>query len=315
MHTVSQKSERLVNLTIALLATKRYLTKSEIFRTVAGYDGDQVARDRMFERDKDDLRTLGIDIEVGSFDPIFEDEPGYRIKRDKYELQLKNLTPLKLLLLSQASQVWQEAALRDSAQLALRKLKSIGIDSDSESLSLASPALTRPPEQISEIISALNNLQRISFTYLSSDLSEKVRTVAPYRLSRSNGYWYLIAHEDDRNELRTFRVDRISSSISLSGSSDAFVIDDAALKRYANDSLRVEIAEVAILDGSSANIRSRGKFLRAEGEWQVWQLSYFDEEDLIHDVLWNGESARLLSPESAVSSLIAKLSQLVARHG
>jgi proteasome accessory factor B len=63
---VSRKSERLVNLTIALLATKRWLTKAEIFANVAGYSGDSEAKDRMFERDKDDLRSLGINIELGS---------------------------------------------------------------------------------------------------------------------------------------------------------------------------------------------------------------------------------------------------------
>ena len=80
VHTVSRKIERLINLTIALLATKRYLTKSEIFRTVEGYEGSAETKERMFERDKDDLRTLGIVIEVGSFDPLFGDEAGIQIE-------------------------------------------------------------------------------------------------------------------------------------------------------------------------------------------------------------------------------------------
>ena len=67
------KTERLINLTLALLATKRYLKKSEIFRTVQGYDGTADSMDRMFERDKDDLRALGIEIQVGDLDPFFED--------------------------------------------------------------------------------------------------------------------------------------------------------------------------------------------------------------------------------------------------
>jgi proteasome accessory factor B len=57
---VSRKIERLINLTIALLATKRYLTKSEIFNSVEGYEGSPETKERMFERDKDDLRSLGI---------------------------------------------------------------------------------------------------------------------------------------------------------------------------------------------------------------------------------------------------------------
>ena len=110
MLTVSRKTERLINLTIALLATKRYLTKSEIFRTVEGYEGSAETKERMFERDKDDLRTLGIVIEVGSFDPLFGDEAGYRIKSESYQLDLGEITPTEISLLSLAADAWQGAA-------------------------------------------------------------------------------------------------------------------------------------------------------------------------------------------------------------
>jgi len=63
------KTERLVNLTMALLGSKRFMSKTEIFRRVAGYSGNQETKERMFERDKDDLRSLGIEIEVASHDP------------------------------------------------------------------------------------------------------------------------------------------------------------------------------------------------------------------------------------------------------
>ena len=119
---MSRKSERLVNLTIALLATKRYLTKSEIFNNVAGYSGDSEAKDRMFERDKDDLRSLGINIELGTFDPLFEDEAGYRIKPETYALQLSDINSSQIALLSKAAQMWREAALSAPAQSGLRKL-------------------------------------------------------------------------------------------------------------------------------------------------------------------------------------------------
>ena len=88
---MSRKNERLVNLTIALLATKRYLTKNEIFRNIEGYEGSAEAKERMFERDKDDLRKLGIQIEVGGLDPLFDDEAGYRIRPESYALSLREL--------------------------------------------------------------------------------------------------------------------------------------------------------------------------------------------------------------------------------
>ena len=82
----AQKTERLINLTLALLATKRYLTKSEIFRAVAGYSGSPETMERMFERDKDELRGLGIEIEVKGIDPLFEDEQGYLIRSETFQL-------------------------------------------------------------------------------------------------------------------------------------------------------------------------------------------------------------------------------------
>ncbi|MEY3856475.1 MAG: hypothetical protein RLZZ193_124 [Actinomycetota bacterium] len=127
---MSRKIERLINLTIALLATKRYLTKSEIFNTVEGYEGSAETKERMFERDKDDLRSLGIEIEVGSFDPLFNDEPGYRIKQEKYQFDLGEITPIEVSLLSLAAQAWQEASFGEVAQSALLKLKSMGIPGD-----------------------------------------------------------------------------------------------------------------------------------------------------------------------------------------
>src|SRR3954464_9776255 len=75
-----RKTERIVNLTIALLVAGRYLPKSRIRELVEGYHGlSDAAFERTFERDKDELRALGVPIEVGGCDPLFEDEAGYRI--------------------------------------------------------------------------------------------------------------------------------------------------------------------------------------------------------------------------------------------
>ncbi len=114
---MSRKSERLVNLTIALLATSRWLTKSEIYRTIDGYSGDLEAKERMFERDKEELRNLGIEIEVGSFDPLFEDEVGYRIRPEKYKIQISNLTEIQFSLISLATQLWKGGCSWISSQL------------------------------------------------------------------------------------------------------------------------------------------------------------------------------------------------------
>ncbi len=73
----TRKTERILNLTICLLVSGRYLPKSRIREAVEGYhDLSDAAFERTFERDKDELRSLGVPIEVGSFDPFFDDEAG-----------------------------------------------------------------------------------------------------------------------------------------------------------------------------------------------------------------------------------------------
>jgi hypothetical protein len=84
----ARRTERLLNLVIALLATRRWLTKEQIRAAVPQYaDGESAeAFDRMFERDKEDLRELGVPIVTGTDSAWFDDEIGYRIDRDAYAL-------------------------------------------------------------------------------------------------------------------------------------------------------------------------------------------------------------------------------------
>lgn len=83
----NSKVERLVNLVICLLSTRQFLTAEKIRASVAGYDdsGSDEAFSRMFERDKNELRDLGIPLETG-MPSRFSTVEGYRINRDAYEL-------------------------------------------------------------------------------------------------------------------------------------------------------------------------------------------------------------------------------------
>ena len=85
---VRPTTERLLNLVICLLATRRWLTKEQIRPAVPQYAdcGSAEAFDRMFERDKEDLRELGIPLVTGTDSAWFDDELGYRIDRDAYAL-------------------------------------------------------------------------------------------------------------------------------------------------------------------------------------------------------------------------------------
>ena len=121
-----RKTERLLNLVICLLATRRPLTAEQIRQAVPGYDRDSdEAFQRMFERDKNELRELGIPIRV---ERDWEGELGYRIERQAYELPEIKLEPDEAAVLGLAAQVWQRAALAGAASGALLKLRAAGIE-------------------------------------------------------------------------------------------------------------------------------------------------------------------------------------------
>ena len=85
------RTERLVNLVICLLSTRRFLTAAQIAATVPGYEHDpddakdHEAFQRKFERDKAELRELGVPLETGTAS-VFDTEPGYRIAPREYAL-------------------------------------------------------------------------------------------------------------------------------------------------------------------------------------------------------------------------------------
>ena len=68
----------------------------------------------MFERDKEELRSLGVPIEVGSMDAYFDDEPGYRIRADQFALPDIALSADEAAVVGLATRVWQHARLADA---------------------------------------------------------------------------------------------------------------------------------------------------------------------------------------------------------
>lgn len=316
VHTVSRKSERLVNLTIALLSTKRYLTKSEIFSKVAGYSGDAESKDRMFERDKDDLRSLGITIELGTFDPLFEDEAGYRIKPESYALQLRDLDATSVTLLSQAAKLWREAALGDSAQSGLQKLKGLGIESDVDVLLDLSSSVQGTPEQLPDLIEAITDRRKVAFEYVASDLSKQLRTIEPYRLSNSRGHWYLIGHDVDRKAMRTFRVDRFASAVTTKGAASSFEVDIEALDaEELSFDQQLHTAVIALRKGKAPQLRAGAHVTEIDSDWDRIEITFKSSENLIQRILWYGTDIQLLEPLELRNDLIARLEKVIALHG
>ena len=312
---MSRKIERLINLTIALLATKRYLTKGEIFRSVDGYDGSAETMERMFERDKDDLRNLGVIIEVGSFDPVFQDEAGYRIKPEGYSLNLGEISGVEIALLSLAAEAWRGAALDDAAHSALTKLHSMGVESDLDSLPAISPRLNPTHSDFQVIALAISKREVISFFYLSAVMVAQIRTIEPYAIATRNSHWYLAGRDVEKRELRTFRLDRIDGEISISHEGQGFDIPEGfdVFSSLESD----EAANVATLDvrkGKAHLLRVIADSCVDKGEWEQISVRYFDYQQFVDQILWHGADVLVIEPTSLRNQVIAALEEIIYLH-
>ena len=165
----TRKTERILNLTICLLVSGRYLPKSRIREAVEGYhDLSDAAFERTFERDKDELRSLGVPIEVGSFDPLFDDEPGYRISPAEFELPPIELDADEASVVGVAARVWQHASMAESTRSALAKLRAAGVEPDASQLASLEPSVQATEPAFEPLWTAVLDRARVSFIYRDS---------------------------------------------------------------------------------------------------------------------------------------------------
>jgi proteasome accessory factor B len=270
----------------------------------------------MFERDKDDLRSLGIEIEVGSFDPLFNDEAGYKIKQETYQFELGDISSTEVSLLSLAADAWQEASFGDAAQKALLKLRSIGIASDEISIPGSVQKLNDGGQDLSLITKAIAQSQLLNFSYLDSSLKTVARKVVPIALSTRSGFWYLSGVDQDVQEIRTFRIDRIQGQISATAGPTDF---EAPLGFDANTALsHSPTSEFAVIDvrvGKGTSLRALAITTKSLGEWDQIRVPIFNLESLCSLILWHGLDAMVQEPTDLRDLVIEHLQALVSNHG
>lgn len=209
--------ERLVNLTIALLEARRPLTFDEIRRRTRYYpQTDAASARRMFERDKDALRSLGIPVETRQ--DFGMDDPGYLIDRRTYELRNIDLDAEEVAALAVAVEMMgaQDGAL-PLAKVAARAPDPAPHD----------PPMTRvdlPVTDIERLAAPIVERRAVRFAYRTADGRSGVRTVEPYGIVRRRRAWYLVGLDRDREGPRGFRTDRMLGDVEVLGPAEAFEV-------------------------------------------------------------------------------------------
>ncbi len=313
---MSRKSERLVNLVIALLATKRYLTKSEIFRTIEGYEGSSESMERMFERDKDELRALGIEIEVSALDPLFDDEIGYRIRFENYVMDHSGFTTNEIAYMSLAAQVWKEEALSEIAQHAMRKLAGLASPIDISEIPAIAPVLINAPKFLNEIIDCISKRRTIEFIYLDSEMKTQSRQVNVYSYFSFKGNWYFSGLDLRKAEIRTFKCDRVVGDVSLSKGSETYEIPEKYISSTESEENTYELtAQLLVRKGRGSQLRNRASKIVTAEDFDAVDVPYSSENELLSLVLWHLDDVQVLAPSVLRDSVIKSLKNVVMVHG
>jgi len=196
------KLERLLDLIAALLHTERPLTAEQLRERIPGYPEDKDSFKRSFERDKKDLRDMGVPLRIEAVPGAIPPEEGYRIDPDEYHLPDPGLDADELAAIHLAASAVRLEGL--SAICGLRKLGAAMRGDDTPSTIATLPAAPN----LGSAFDAVAARRRLRFRYGGKD-----RVVDPSRLQHRRGRWYLQGHDHGAGEARSFRLDRVEGEL------------------------------------------------------------------------------------------------------
>ena len=327
---VAAKTERLLNLVIALLYTRRPLTKEQIRATVAAYaeTTSTEAFDRMFERDKDELRELGIPLVAEPIDRFFEDEIGYRIDRREYALPKIEFTREELTVLALAARAWEQASLAGPAAAAMRKLAAAGVERDDTSIVGLEPRVRTVEAAFESVRRAVVNAYPITFGYRTGGTGDVLtRRVRPWGLASWHGRWYLTGYDVDRQAPRVFRLGRIRGIVAKAGASGSYRIpgdlDPIAMIAASSADPSPLVARVLVRDGAGHQLRRRATLTATderpsgsdagdpgrdtEPGWSLLEVSFAGLEAAAGELAAYGPDVRVLGPPDLVAAVVEQL--------
>ena len=329
----ASRTERLLNLLIALLNTQYGLRRSEL-REKVYHDttSSEAAFGRMFERDKGELRQFGFDVETVMDKGWGSDDPAttrYRIGKESNRLPDVSLTPAECTVLILAAQLWEQAALGSAARDAVRKLQAAGGLQEAELPPGVQPRIRPAGQAFEDLVSAVHHQHPVSFDYLAGSTGqEETRTVEPWGLGSRFGQWYLVGHDRVRGEKRFYRLSRFTSAVT--------VLDQESFTPPSSFNVREQLAAlpelpvrhalVDVANGALLGLRKRAEAAGGtEGEPEVddaaapsragfdrLRVPYRDVETLAEELASYGPKAVAVAPPELPSAVHRRLAAAAA---
>jgi len=272
-----RKTERLLSLVVCLLSTRRYLTAEQIRQAVAGYPEHSEAFKRMFERDKEELRELGIPLETGPLTPAGHEDIGYRVQRQAYELPELRLEADEAAVLGLAARVWRSAELAEAAAGALLKLRAAGIDTEpgADPARAIEPRLATTEPAFGPLWQAVRDRRPVTFSYRAAGRSEpQARELEPWGVVNRHGRWYVAGRDRGRDAVRVFRLGRIEGDVRFCGPPGSVTVPAGTdvrevVRTWDSAPPRENTAVLRVRPGAGYGLRRYGTAAPA-GDWPGW---------------------------------------------
>jgi proteasome accessory factor B len=315
-----RKTERLLSLVVCLLSAGRYLTATQIREAVPGYPESFEAFKRMFERDKDELRELGIPLETGT-NSAGDDEVGYRIPRQAYELPEICLEPDEAAVLGLAARVWRRAELAGAAQGALLKLRAAGIEAQDTTQPGIEPRLQTGEAAFGPLWEAVRDQRAVAFGYRGVGRSEaQQRHLEPWGVVNRNGRWYVVGLDTDRGAERVFRLSRVDGAVSFTSPPGSVQVPPGADVRGAVRAWDTEppvqrTCTVRVRAGAGTGLRRHAASSEPspdEPGWDLLQLAYADTGWWSEHLASFGADVVVLEPADLREAVIGRLKGALA---
>jgi proteasome accessory factor B len=307
-----RKNERLLNLLFALMSTRTYLSRSTLKEILEEYQTlDQSAFERKFERDKDDLRSLGVPIEVGR-NSENEDVDGYRVNLADIQLPELDMQPEEGAIVAVAAKVWQGSAMGDAVTTTLRKLQTIGVDVETESIPLLTAEVsTGGSDAIEAFVESIQMRRVVTFDYADSQGAHTSRTLQPWGLLNWRDRWYVGGFDLVRDEPRLFRLSRIVGKPKATGKPDGYEIpENASLRDIATKMFTTVGDREAVLrlaPNRCQTLRQKARAIESTPSGDIATVPFSDLEDFAAEVCSFGSAALVQEPADLKELVISKL--------
>lgn len=320
----SAPEERLVNLVVALMATEQGLTKETVLTSVSGYreqsesGASKDALEKMFERDKENLRAMGVPIEtIGDrTDPDDLRHARYRVPSAEYELPEDiEFTPAEVALLSLAGGVWSEGSMSAQARSGLRKLRALGIDVDEPIIGFA-PRLNAPELSFIPLQHAIQHSTGVSFRYLKpGETDARVRRLRPLALVEFEARWHVFGVDIDAGADRTFLLSRIVGQVQTLPERFDPALRDGAGTRALEGLHAVAEANHALLEITPGTEAALRLLRRGRSATQGFEVPFVDLHVFADELASYGPEVRVVRPAALRTAVIERLEAVAAVHG